>query len=67
MIRKAYETVISNDGGCLGSYVFLWGWKFEASATWFGLITHEGETTAAAAGAAKIRAMQVSAAFTRPP
>ncbi len=48
MIRKAYETVISNDGGCLGSYVFLWGWKFEASVTWFGLITHEGETTAAA-------------------
>lgn len=48
MIRKAYETVISNDGGCLGSYVFIWGWKFEASATWFGLITHEGETTAAA-------------------
>jgi len=48
MIRKAYETVISNDGGCLGSYVFLWGWKFEASATWFGLITHEGDTTNAA-------------------
>jgi hypothetical protein len=48
MIRKAYQTAITNDGGCLGSYVFLWGWKFEASATWFGLITHEGETTAAA-------------------
>lgn len=48
MIRSAYQTVIRSDGGCLGSYVFLWGWKFEASATWFGLITHEGETTNAA-------------------
>ena len=48
MIRKAYQTVISGDGGCLGSYVFVWGWKFEATATWFGIYTHEGETTAVA-------------------
>jgi hypothetical protein len=47
MIGNAYRKVISNQGGCLGSYVFLWGWKFEATATWFGLLTHEGETTAA--------------------
>jgi hypothetical protein len=48
MIGKAYQTVISNDGGCLGSYVFVWGWKFEATATWFGIFTHEGEITATA-------------------
>jgi hypothetical protein len=48
MIRKAYQSVISNNGGCLGSYVFVWGWKFEATATWFGIFTHEGETTAVA-------------------
>ena len=48
MMRKAYQTVISNEGGCLGSYVFVWGWKFEATATWFGVFTHEGETTAVA-------------------
>ena len=48
MIGKAYQKVISPDGGCLGSYVFVWGWKFEATATWFGIITHEGETTAVA-------------------
>lgn len=48
MIRKAYRTTITNDGGCLGSYVFVWGWKFEATATWFGIFTHEGETTATA-------------------
>ncbi|MEY3898347.1 MAG: hypothetical protein RLZZ214_3868 [Verrucomicrobiota bacterium] len=48
MLRKAYQTSISNDGGCLGSYVFVWGWKFEATATWFGIFTHEGDTTASA-------------------
>ena len=46
MIREAYQNVMYADGGCLGSYVFVWGWKFEATATWFGVFTHEGETTA---------------------
>ena len=48
MIRKAYQSVKSSDGGCLGSYVFVWGWKFEATSTWFGIFTHEGDTTAVA-------------------
>jgi len=48
LMGKAYQSVISNDGGCLGSYVFVWAWKFEATATWFGIYTHEGETTAVA-------------------
>jgi hypothetical protein len=48
MMRKAYQDTITTGGGCLGSYVFVWGWKFEATATWFGIFTHEGETTAAA-------------------
>ena len=48
MMRRAYQTVIAKGDGCLGSYVFVWGWKFEATATWFGLHTHEGDTTAAA-------------------
>lgn len=48
MIRKAYQNVIARGDGCLGSYVFVWGWKFEATATWFGIFTHEGETTSAA-------------------
>lgn len=46
MIGRAYDEVIAPGAGCLGSYAFVWGWKFEASATWFGLITHAGETTA---------------------
>ena len=46
MMRSAYEKVLTADGGCLGNYAFVWGWKFEATATWFGLYTYEGETTA---------------------
>jgi hypothetical protein len=46
MMAQAYDEAIAPSQGCMGSYVFLWGWKFEASATWFGLITHTGETTA---------------------
>ncbi len=48
MFRQVYQNVISNEGGCLGSYAFVWGWKFEATGTWFGLLTHEGDSTAAA-------------------
>lgn len=48
MIHKAYKEVIFPDGGCLGNYAFVWGWKFEATATWFGIYTHEGDTTAVA-------------------
>jgi hypothetical protein len=43
MVRRGYSEIISNAAGCLGSYAFVWGWKFEATATWFGLMTHEGE------------------------
>ena len=46
MMRRAYEAAISREGGCLGNYAFVWGWKFESTATWFGLFTHEGDTTA---------------------
>lgn len=45
MIRTAYGKVLTPDGGCLGNYAFVWGWKFEATATWFGLYTFDGETT----------------------
>jgi len=48
MMSRAYREVIRPEGGCLGSYAFVWGWKFEATATWFGIFTGEGETTAVA-------------------
>ena len=46
MMRSAYQKVLTPGDGCLGNYAFVWGWKFEATATWFGLYTKEGETTA---------------------
>lgn len=48
MMARAYREVIRPGGACLGSYAFVWGWKFEASATWFGIFTHDGELTNAA-------------------
>jgi hypothetical protein len=47
MMARVYDQVIAQGPACLGSYAFVWGWKFEATATWFGLLTHRGETTAA--------------------
>jgi hypothetical protein len=37
--RLTYESAILPEKGklCLGSYVFAWGWKQEATATWYGL------------------------------
>ena len=46
MIRHSYEKAILPGGDCWGGYAFLWGHKQEATATWFGLLTPEGETTA---------------------
>lgn len=46
MMRSGYVKVLTPGDGCLGNYAFVWGWKFEATATWFGLYTNEGETTA---------------------
>lgn len=45
-IRKAYDKTIRPGGDCWGSYVFLWGQKQEATATWFGIYTEAGESTA---------------------
>lgn len=44
--RRTYESFAA-DSNCLGSYVFLWGNKQEATATWFGLLLPDGRKTAA--------------------
>jgi len=36
--REVYEkSVLGHPGVCLGSYAFTWGFKREATATWYGL------------------------------
>jgi hypothetical protein len=41
--RQAYlKGVLGQKGACLGSYVFTWGRKQEATATWFGLFLPDG-------------------------
>jgi hypothetical protein len=45
-IRKAYQAAIQPAGDCWGGYVFLWGQKQEATSTWFGIFTENGESTA---------------------
>lgn len=39
--RTAYETLAA-DPNCLGSFAFTWGFKQEATATWFGMFMPDG-------------------------
>jgi len=43
---KAYQT-LKQDPLCLGSFAFTWGFKQEATATWFGMFAPDGSKTAA--------------------
>ncbi|MGI9341655.1 MAG: glycoside hydrolase family 2 TIM barrel-domain containing protein [Gammaproteobacteria bacterium] len=41
--RRSYEqAVLGAPGLALGSYVFNWGYKMEATATWFGMFLPDG-------------------------
>jgi hypothetical protein len=41
--RRSYERgVIDQEGLALGSYAFTWGFKMEATATWFGMFLPDG-------------------------
>jgi hypothetical protein len=42
--RATYEKTVLPEKGklCLGSYAFLWGYKQEATATWFGMFLPDG-------------------------
>jgi hypothetical protein len=46
--RDVYAKAVANQPLCLGSYAFLWGWKQEATSTWFGLVLADGSRVAAA-------------------
>ncbi len=46
--RKTYRgSVLGEKGLCLGSYAFVWGFKREASATWYGMFLADGSKVAA--------------------
>lgn len=45
-MRTRYQhSIVGDSSRCLGSYVFCWGYKFEYTATWFGLFEATGEKT----------------------
>ena len=46
--RRAYKEGIQGAPGlALGSYAFQWGYKMEATATWFGMFLEDGARTGA--------------------
>jgi hypothetical protein len=44
--KNAYKAMNSDTTQCIGSYAFLWGWKWEKTWSWFNLFTHNGRETA---------------------
>jgi len=46
--RNTYEkSVLAFKGTCLGSYAFIWGFKVEATSTWYGMFLPDGSKLAA--------------------
>ncbi|MEL6545495.1 MAG: glycoside hydrolase family 2 TIM barrel-domain containing protein, partial [Myxococcota bacterium] len=45
--RRAYRSLHSDASLSLGSLAFLWSWKVEATATWFGMFLPDGRRLAA--------------------
>jgi len=43
--RERYEMIFADSTNCLGSYVFLWGFKQETTSSWYGLFLKDGTQT----------------------
>ena len=42
---ERYEMIFADSMNCLGSYVFLWGFKQETTSSWYGLFLKDGTQT----------------------
>jgi hypothetical protein len=40
--KERYQTIASDAGKCIGSYVFLWGNKQETTPTWYSMFLEDG-------------------------
>jgi hypothetical protein len=45
--RRAYDSIAGDEELALGSFMFVWGYKRESTATWFGMFLRGGQRTAA--------------------
>jgi hypothetical protein len=45
--KDTYEKTILGHSECLGGYAFLWGFKPEATVTWYGMFLPDGRKTGA--------------------
>ncbi len=45
--KRYTEYILGDKEYCIGSYVFLWGFKQEYTATWYGTFTKDGKATEA--------------------
>jgi hypothetical protein len=43
--KERYEMIFADSTNCLGSYVFLWGFKQETTSSWYGLFLKDGTQT----------------------
>lgn len=43
---RGFESCLEDEEHFIGSYAFLWGWKWEKTYSWFNLFTHDGQETA---------------------
>lgn len=54
MIERFWrEHIEAHRGYCLGGFIFRWGWKQEATHTWFGLFLEDGTPTSLVDGLGK--------------
>jgi hypothetical protein len=46
-LERYRNAILKDKEQCLGSYVFIWRWRFERTHTWYGMFLETGERTEA--------------------